>query len=487
MIIKELVYFVVIISINFLMFAAGLVEASRKNSSDEKKNKRYFWGNQGRVIYSNKEENTDTLMFISFYVIAMTIFYAIAYVIYKKYPNIWTDTGKYADEIPSLMLNSFLGTMAIIGISTAINKKHYITFNIIDVLERFRIKSMVIKMIILISIVFIVNYLAVIVKNLGFLEVGFALKCINFVNLMLFLSYIFRSCWLVMSICTSNPRFEMKVLDKLYYNFAYKRIKEDTDKWDTQGVKYIMESLLDKYFTSTYSGLFCLEDISFISSLDTKKKCIKWLKFKALFLYNFIQLILLIFIGYVTSIHYQIIIFSFLLIVGFSLFCESSRVFIIFMFYDKCGYYVKFRKNSIKEKYIAIEPYKSSKWIIFFHALQNILAFYRMAYRQDKEIEEEILNCMDNCSNKDFKDLLISMILYLKYEQCPNINDWNNRYKGYLDVYCRIIINKKGIKYKIMNAIISDINRETATNDITELRNDKLYKLSELLNKKYKA
>lgn len=357
MIIRDLIYFTVIIAFNVLILAAGLAEASRKNSSDEKKFKRYYWGNQGKIIYSKKEENIDTIMFIGPYVFIMALFYTIAYVIYKEYPNIWTNTGKYADEIPGLMLNSFLGTMAIIGISSAINKKHYITFNIIDILERFKIRDMIMKMIFLVSMVFIINYSAVVLKNVGLSEIGVALKCVNFANFAMFLSYIFRSCWLIMSICTSNPRFEMKVLDKLYYNFAYKRIKEDTDKWDAQGVKYIMEGLLEKYFSSTFKELSSLEDIKFISVLDTKKKCIKMLRFKALFLYDFIQILVLIFMGHVSLINYQINLILFLIIVGFSSFCETFKVIIIFMIYDKCGYYVKYKKNSIRERYIAIEPY----------------------------------------------------------------------------------------------------------------------------------
>jgi len=62
------------------------------------------------------------------------------------------------------MLNLFLAVFAVFGITIALNKKQYITYNIYDILTKYKINQRITKMIILISSSYILFFICLIVS-----------------------------------------------------------------------------------------------------------------------------------------------------------------------------------------------------------------------------------------------------------------------------------------------------------------------------------
>ena len=79
---------------------------------------------------------------------------------------------------------------------------------------------------------------------------------------------------------------------------------------------------------------------------------------------------------------------------------------------------------------------------------------------------------------EDDLDILMALILYIKYEKVGNTSELNELYKGILTKRVdKVIINREGIAYQLINEILSDINREIKfkKDNKIELRNSKLY------------
>lgn len=475
--------------INFIIFFAGLKGNNFKKGSSMSEVRRYYYGNKGKIKYIKKIDYS-TLIFDGFWVLFGYIFilffiYILVLEVYENIPNIWIETGKYIDEIPQLMINTFLGAFAVIGIATAINKKHFITFTIIDIFESYKIRNKIFNMILLICSTNIIFYISVIMKNMNIQKYYFSFKSLIFINFILFLYFTLRTCWIAGSICTSNPRFELKGLDHLYENFWYTDIKMDTDKWDTTGVEHNMEYLLQSYKEALKKiSLSKLENVKFVSILEDNDE-LKFLQYRAViwyysflcFMFSFFSLSMKFYFGLIISIFTICIIMC---VVTYSI--RPLRKIASIVVYDRCGYAIQYDTGKLKYRRTISTPI--SKWMEYIHSIQNILAFYKIAINktENEEAEKTIIKyIMSNMQGEDDLDILTALILYIKYEKVGNTSEMGEMYKGILTKGLdRVIINREGIAYKMMNAILSDINRDIKfkKDNKIELRNSKLYEFS---------
>ncbi|HCL03603.1 MAG TPA: hypothetical protein DHW61_14545, partial [Lachnoclostridium phytofermentans] len=224
--------------------------------------KKYYWGRKKEFInYSSKWDIGDNSIFFSSLLASAMLLLTLSIFIYEKGPNIWEGTGVYINEIPSLLLNTFIGLFAIIGIAASVNKKHFITFGITDIFDYFKIREKIFRMLFLIVLSYIIYYLTAILHNLNSYEIYFGIKSLNILNFIWFFYYALKVIWITASVCVSNPNFELKVLDNLYQNFTYKWIRIDTENWNIEGTIYNLDYLLDKYLL--------------------KKESVKWKKIKS--------------------------------------------------------------------------------------------------------------------------------------------------------------------------------------------------------------
>lgn len=487
---------------NFTIFFAGLKANSLKKRSSINELRGYYYGNKGKIRYT-KETDYSMFFFDGFwlffgYILILFFSYSLIMGFYTGAPNIWSETGKYIDEIPQLMINTFLGVFAVIGIATAINKKHFITFTIIDIFEIYKIKNKIFKIIILICSTYIIFYTSIIMKNMNIPKYYFSFKSLIFINFILFLYLALRICWIAGSICTSNPRFELKALNHLHENFWYTGIKIDTDKWDTNGVEYIMEYLLKNYKVALKKiSLPELKKIKFVSALEEDEE-LKFLQYKAVIYYYLFVCIMFSFFSLSIQFHFSSIVSIFIMCIIMCIVTCSThtlRIVATTIIYDRCGYAVKCNKKKLKYKKPV--PFIMSKWMKYIHSIQNILAFYKMAVNktdinraEHEEAEKTIINCItDSMQGKDDLGILLSLILYIKYEKVENISELDDVYEELLTGgFDEIIMNREGITYQVMDAIVSDINREVKIKEDNkiELRNPKLYKFSTEL-KPYKS
>lgn len=476
-----IIFFVLI---NLMIFMLGLREINIKDKSSIEHARRYYFGNKGRMRYTrNVDYSTfffDVFWKLFVYLMLLLIIFNIMLVIYESLPNIWINTGKYIDELPQLMLNTFLGIFAIIGILTAINKKHFITFNIIDVLESYKIKEKIINMICLVGITYVIFYVSILMRNINIQNYYFSLKSLIFINFIFFLWIALRTCWISGSICTSNPRFELKVLDNLHKNFWYSNIKLDTDKWDMSGVEHITEYLILKYKKSLNRvSLDKVEKVSYVSTLDNIET--SYLQYRAVpifYLFAFFSFSLLILLVQINSINYLVITCVIMCLITCSI--APFRKFATIIVYFKCGYLIKY--ISKKQVYISSSPFLESRWSKYIQDIQNILAFYKISINKDENelIEQTLIeNIYSSVKLEDDHGILLFLLMYIKYEKNEDMQNVYEAYKSIIgDNIKKFILDKKSISYKIMNAIISDINKDVKynRNNNIVLANFKLYK-----------
>ncbi len=479
----------ILLVFNFIIFFVGLKRNNFKKDSSMNEVRRYYYGNKGRIRYTKKYDYSmlifDEFWLLYGYIFILFSIYNLVLVIYVNIPNIWIGTGKYIDEIPQLMINTFLGVFAVIGIATAINKKHFITFTIIDIFASYKIRNKIFNMILLICSTNIIFYVSVIMKNMNIQKYYFSFKSLIFINFILFLYFALRTCWIAGSICTSNPRFELKGLNHLYENFWYTDIKMDTDKWDIAGVEHNMEYLLQSYKeTLKKISLSKLENVKFVSILEVNDE-LKFLQYRAVIWYYSFFCFMFSFFSLSMQFHFSLIISIFIIciimcMVTYSI--RSLRIITTIIVYDRCGYVIQYDTGKLKYKRTISTPI--SKWMKYIHSIQNILAFYKIAINktENEEAEKAIIKyIMSNMQGEDDLDILMALILYIKYEKVGNTSELNEMYKGILTKgFGKVIINREGIAYQMMNAILSDINRDIKfKNDSKiELRNPKLYEFS---------
>jgi hypothetical protein len=448
-------------------------------------NKRFYWGNKGYVKYVPKKDSDGLIGFIGIYIIILVFGFIISKEIFNFLTEfglnvIWEHKGIYINEIPYIMLSSFLSIIAILGIATAINKKQYITFNIYDILMKFKIQQKVIEMVIIISCSFIIYYVCAFLQNINDVKmVYYSLKMLILYSFILFIYLAFKCCLVIGNILFSNHGFELRALDNLYTNFWYKDIKIDTEKWDLSGVKYNLEYLLDKYYLNKITKL---KEVKFytVQEENSDLKFIYYISFILYYGFWFIGLLIFLFMLKIDTRSKITSIIMFWVVLSVIHKYKSLKLVLASILFDRCGYYFKFEN---KLKYfcsdVALIDFKCAKYIRY---LKSILAFYRISLnKEDNEDAENLIlrniKKIDEVKKDDSYYILLYLILYIKYENNSNIAKWNEEYISIIKQNDNnSFLQTNSTVYQTINAVISDINRETKANDIKELRNIVLYK-----------
>ncbi len=457
--------------------------------------KKYYWGRKREFIkYTSKWDIRDNILFFSSLISGAMLLYTISGVLYEKAPNVWSGTGVYINEMPSLLLNSFIGLFAIIGIAASVNKKHFITFGITDIFDYFKIRDKIFRMLILIVFSFIIYYATAILHNINDYQFYFAVKSLNILNFIWFFCYAIKVIWITGSVCVSNPNFELKVLDNLYQNFSYKEMRIDTETWNSEGAIYDLEHLLDKYLL--YKKSVKWEKIKGVR-FDTIFKNInnmKWTAFKAIVAYFAIVFGLSAMIS-IYEFNIKIIIFLCLIyvIIGVVVYLvKPLRLGMINTVYFRCGYFVEFQ-NRTKFEVGTMTP--TSDWYKYIYSLECILYFYKIAINKkdndtdNVDIEKKIIDYIENRNQEGECDLLLSLLLYLKFEKNDNMQNWDKIYKKIVkDICLKNFKDPNKITYQIAYAILCDINRDTNVDknrniayDELELKNYKFYEYCECI------
>lgn len=457
--------------------------------------KKHYWGRKKEFIkYTSKWDIRDNTIFFSSLVSGAILLFTISGVVYEKAPNVWGGTGVYINEMPSLLLNTFMGLFAIIGIAASINKKHFITFGITDIFDYFKIREKIFRMLFLIILSFIIYYGTAILHNINDYQFYFAIKSLNVLNFIWFFYYAIRVIWITGSVCVSNPNFELKVLDNLYQNFAYKGVRVDTETWNTEGTIYDLEHLLDKYLVNKKSVKW--EKIKGVR-FDTIYKEINNIKqtaYKAIGIYFGIVFGLSVMISFykfdIRRITFLFVIYMIMAVVVYLI--KSIRLGLISTVYFRCGYFVKYC-NKTKYEVGTITPI--SDWYKYIYSLECILYFYKIVInkKSDREdnayIEKEIIKYIESRNQEGDCDLVLGLLLYLKYEKNDNVINWDETHRKIMEKICiPNFLNKNSITFQLANAVICDINRDTngdknsaITFDKLELKNDKFFNYCECI------
>lgn len=486
------IIFIVNLLLLYLCYCTNKKVLKEKNIHELKK---HYWGRKKEFIkYASKWDIRDNAIFISSLLYGAALLFIISIVIYEKGPNIWEDTGVYVNEMPSLLLNTFMGLFAIIGIAASVNKKHFITFGITDIFDYFKIREKILRMLILIVISYIIYYITAILHNINSYEVYFGIKSLNILNFICFYYYALKVIWITGSVCVSNPNFELKVLDNLYQNFSYKGVRVDTENWNTEGTIYALEYLLDKYLLKKKSVKWeKIKGVRF-DSIYKEINGMKQTACKAIAIYFGIVFGLSVMISFY-KFDIKIIMFLFLIYVIMAevvYLVKPIRFGLISTVYFRCGYFVKYC-NKIKYEVGTITPI--SNWYKYIYSLECILYFYKIAINKNDEgkvnIENKIIEYIISRNQEGDYDLLLSMLLYLKFEKNDNIQTWDIIHRTIVKKICRpLLLNPNSITYQISNSVICDINRDAngdKNNDITfdqlELKNDKFFHFCECIKR----
>ncbi len=438
------------------------------NEEDIFELKKFYWGRKKDYRrYTRKWDFDDNILFFSIYFSITLFIMVLALVLYGKYPSLWTGTGIYINEIPEILLNTFLGTFAIIGIAAVINKNHFITFSITDILEYFKIKDKMFKMMFLVIVSFIIYFSSAILHNIN-IELYFAVKSLNMLNFLYFIYYTFNVCWITGSVFMSNSSFELKILDNLYQNFIYKDIDINTNKWDKDGVVYNLEYLLDRYCSLRENIKWNkLTRVRFDSIYKNIKEC-KYIACKAVVIYySFIvafSALILIYNFDIWILIFIIVVYVIMAVITYAVY--PLRIGLTNTVFSRCGYFLRYK---IVKKYAVNTIRPLSSWYKFVNSLQCILYIYKIAINKEgtdenKNIEIEIIKYIQ-CRNQNARcdcDLLLCLILYLKYENNNDIKNWDDIYIEILNGTCKeYLIDTNNITFQIINAVISDINRNS--------------------------
>ncbi|WP_313131852.1 hypothetical protein [Anaerocolumna sp.] len=279
----------------------------------------------------------------------------------------------------------------------------------------------------------------------------------------------------------------MKVLDNLYQNFSYEGVRIDTEKWDTEGIIYDLGYLLDKYLLKKNNVKWKnIKSVRF-DTIYKENNDIKKTAYKAIGIYFGIVFGLSVNISFY-KIQIKIIIFLFCIyaimaVVAYLV--KPIRFGLMSTVYFKCGYFVEYC-NKIKYEVGTITP--TSDWYMFIHSLECILYFYKIAInksdQEDVNIEKKIIEYIVSRNQDGNCDLLLSLLLYLKFEKNDNIHTWDGIHRIIVEkICCPIFVNPNSIQYQIANSVICDINRDTngdknsnITSNQLELKNEKFFK-----------
>lgn len=458
--------------------------------------KKHYWGRKKEFIkYTSNWDIRDNTIFFFSLASGAILLLTISGVIYEKAPNVWGGTGVYINEMPSLLLNTFMGLFAIIGIAASVNKKHFITFGITDIFDYFKIREKIFRMLILIVLSFIIYYVTAILHNVNEYELYFAIKSLNILNFICFFYYAIKVIWITGSVCVSNPNFELKVLDNLYQNFAYKGVRVDTETWNTEGTIYDLEHLLDKYLVKKkFVKWERIKGVRF----DTVYKEINNIKqtaYKAIGIYFGIVFGLSVMIS-LYKFDIRIITLFFLIYMVMAVFVylvKPIRLGMIRTVYFRCGYFVKYC-NKTKYEVGAITPI--SNWYKYIYSLECILYFYKIVIYKKSDIEDnaniekEIIKYIESRNIEGDCNLILCLLLYLKYEKNDNVKNWDEIHRKIVEKICvPNFASQNSITYQLANAVICDINRDTngdknsaITVDKLELKNDKFLNFCKSIN-----
>lgn len=458
--------------------------------------KKHYWGRKKEFIkYTSKWDIRDNTIFFSSLVSGAILLFTISGVIYENAPNVWEGTGVYINEMPSLLLNTFMGLFAIIGIAASVNKKHFITFGITDIFDYFKIREKIFRMLLLIVLSFIIYYGTAILHNINDYQFYFAIKSLNVLNFIWFFYYAIRVVWITGSVCVSNPNFELKVLDNLYQNFAYKEVRVDTEIWNTEGAIYDLEHLLDKYLLNKKSVKWeKIKGVRF-DTVYKENNNIKQTAYKAIGIYFAIIFGLSVMISsYKFDIWVISFLFSIYMVIAVVVYLvKPIRLGLISTVYFRCGYFVEYCKIT---KYEVGVTSPISDWYKYIYSLECILYFYKIVINKKSDskdnanIENEIIKYIESRNQEGECDLVLGLLLYLKYEKNDNIKNWDEMYWKIIETNCiSNFANQNCITYQLANAVISDINRDTNgdKNSVIsfnklELKNDKFLNFCKFIN-----
>jgi hypothetical protein len=284
-----------------------------------------------------------------------------------------------------------------------------------------------------------------------------------------------RCCLIIGNILFSNHGFELKVLDNLYTNFWYKDIKIDTEKWDLSGVKYNLEYLLNKYYSNKITKL---KKVRFCTLLEEYKNLKFIYYFSFIFYFGMFFVGLLLFLYY-ESIDIKVICSVIYWSISIAIYkYKSHKLILAIALFDRCGYCFEFEKLKYFCSDVSVLNFKCTK---FSEYIKCILAFYRIAINKEdnEDVELLILKNITNSGEIDKDDsyfILLYLILYIKYENNVNIKEWHNKYLDVIkDTINDTFLQTDSVIYQTMNAVISDIDRNTKHEDVKELRNEKFY------------
>ena len=334
----------------------------------------YYWSTKIRRKYFKKKNWDEISTFIYLYIVFLFVFCIISYTLFSVH-SIWNNTGEFIDVILEIMLSSFLGVFAVVGITTTINKQHYISFNINDILERARIREKIVEMIILIGITFLLHFFCAFIQNIEYGTSFLILKSLILYNFVWFIYIMLYICWNVGDVIFSTTRFELKILDDLYKNYWYNE-QPKSSKWYDEGVRRDIEYLLDKYNKYLKKiNLKKINKLAFNTTMHGKVEGFAFLEYGVVFYYCLLWYVLIMVLNFICKFDYSYI-NVFILIFGLYIyFKEIHRKTLMRVFLEKCGYFMTYNFNKV---YIHSVPFRRSNQGRYINYLKCILSLYEM-------------------------------------------------------------------------------------------------------------
>ncbi len=361
---------------------------------------------------------------------------------------LWNGAGEYVDELPTVMITTYITLITMLGLFANLDKEEYIVFSINDVIEKFDIKVKMKWMAIFTITSYIFYFISSVLKNINSYGIYFGIKSIVLITFLLYFATFFYIIFIIIDLILGKE-VEKKMLENLYRELWYYPRKTIKKTFNFSDFDYQIEYLLEQYIDSIKKINFKkIKDVEYNTNLNYDNK----LRFRQMCIRCSIKVWLFLGVAFLltNSILFKskqfrikvFIIYLCLLVFIFvtNMIFKSLATLYIGIIYSGTSYRFSFNKG--------MDRYAPDRGILnfnryrkFVRRTKNILAYSLLILENNGE-EELYQKIIEACRSKvELADeikiiqIILDYFYYKKYEKrvCTDIKIEDvNRYRAYI-------------------------------------------------------